>query len=419
MSQRERRYALILVCLALSGCGALRPESSIRDSPAPSLGPTDSTDVRVLALGATYRFHWNAHGPWAIHMLEIDAGACGVDFRTIKGGDLLAARETTSSMAARAAQANGRPVIAAINADFFSFTPPGVPEGPQVSAGEVVALEGTHREALESRMLGSQPVAGIDANGQHFIGDLRSRVLLRTRNGVTSQLAGINRASQANPEGPVLYNRFAGEHVPDDSSAVAVTLRRLERPSAAGDAVVELVVAVDSPAVGLRIPPDGSVLVGRAQAGRLLRQSAVGDTLVWHVRFEGTPERVQELVGGYPLLLHEGVSAYTRETGIRPPFSDVRHPRSAIGWRSNGGPVLLLVVDGRQPEYSVGMTLAELAEYLRGRGVTEAMNFDGGGSSTMVIQGEIINRPTDLDGERPVANALAILGPAFGSCRAP
>ena len=69
-----------------------------------------------------------------------------------------------------------------------------------------------------------------------------------------------------------------------------------------------------------------------------------------------------------------------------------------------------------QPGFSVGMTLPELAALMRRLGAADALNVDGGGSSTMVVGGRVLNRPSDATGERAVANAIAVLGPAPGSC---
>jgi hypothetical protein len=93
-----------------------------------------------------------------------------------------------------------------------------------------------------------------------------------------------------------------------------------------------------------------------------------------------------------------------------------RDPRTAIGFNKNGRWAYLVVVDGRQPFYSAGATFDELAEILVAHGAFFGMSLDGGGSSTMVIQGEngeplILNSPIDqyVPGrERPVANHIGI-----------
>jgi exopolysaccharide biosynthesis protein len=100
---------------------------------------------------------------------------------------------------------------------------------------------------------------------------------------------------------------------------------------------------------------------------------------------------------------------------IRPAFATERHPRSAVAVRADGT-VLLVAVDGRQPGHSVGMTLPELTELLVELGGTDALNLDGGGSTTLVLRGRIVNRPSESSGERPVTNALLVLGPAPGDC---
>ena len=96
------------------------------------------------------------------------------------------------------------------------------------------------------------------------------------------------------------------------------------------------------------------------------------------------------------------------EVSRRPSFADARHPRTAVGHDPATGWLYLVVVDGRQGEYSAGMSLPELTDLMEALGITEALNLDGGGSSVMVIRGQVVSRPSDAEGERPVANALAV-----------
>jgi hypothetical protein len=91
-------------------------------------------------------------------------------------------------------------------------------------------------------------------------------------------------------------------------------------------------------------------------------------------------------------------------------------PRTAIGVDNSGEKLIIIVVDGRQPFYSSGATLKELANYLVYYGAENAINLDGGGSSTLVFEGwfgtsKVINSPIHghIPGwERPVANHLGI-----------
>ena len=86
----------------------------------------------------------------------------------------------------------------------------------------------------------------------------------------------------------------------------------------------------------------------------------------------------------------------------------MRHPRTAIGFSRDSSTLYLLTVDGRS-ENSGGMTLVELATMMRRLGAWQAMNFDGGGSTTMVIDGALVNKPSDTTGEREVGNVLAVV----------
>jgi exopolysaccharide biosynthesis protein len=84
-----------------------------------------------------------------------------------------------------------------------------------------------------------------------------------------------------------------------------------------------------------------------------------------------------------------------------------------VGVAGDGRRLLLVTVDGRQPGYSAGMTLRELAALLRSLGARDALNLDGGGSTTFVVapgggEPRIANQPSDSTGERPVGNALAV-----------
>ena len=123
---------------------------------------------------------------------------------------------------------------------------------------------------------------------------------------------------------------------------------------------------------------------------------------------QGRAWRPEELLGAGPMLVVGGV---VRNTEAEECFQGVgagsRHPRTAAGWCKDGR-LLLLVVDGRSAA-SRGATLEEAAELLVAFGAEEALNFDGGGSTTLWVAGKVVNAPTDKTGERPVASILALV----------
>ena len=126
----------------------------------------------------------------------------------------------------------------------------------------------------------------------------------------------------------------------------------------------------------------------------------------------------QEAVGGGPMLVKEGknvaVENYWKEVfdggGIA---GTSRQPRTAVGATADGK-LILLVCDGRNMRGSAGFTLAELADKLIELGAVDAVNLDGGGSSTMVgSDGKVLNRPSDTGSaevivERKISTAVVI-----------
>jgi len=110
-----------------------------------------------------------------------------------------------------------------------------------------------------------------------------------------------------------------------------------------------------------------------------------------------------------PMLLHGDVAIKQKEEA----FNTNRHPRTAIGLTADHR-LLAVVVDGRNPN-AHGMSMGELAHLMESLGCVQAMNLDGGGSSTAWIQEHgVVNNPSDNKlfdhwGERPVANAICFM----------
>lgn len=125
------------------------------------------------------------------------------------------------------------------------------------------------------------------------------------------------------------------------------------------------------------------------------------------------PDGYPESIAVGPRLLKAGVEQSYDAFGIN--YATKRHPRASLGVSGDGKTAWILVVDGRQPDYSVGASLHELTEIFLSLGASDAMNLDGGGSTTLAatIEGEgtLLNRPihTGVPGrERPVANQIAV-----------
>jgi exopolysaccharide biosynthesis protein len=115
----------------------------------------------------------------------------------------------------------------------------------------------------------------------------------------------------------------------------------------------------------------------------------------------------EDIVGGVPQLIKDGKIDITWEKeGSSKAFVETRHPRTAVA-KLKGGKFLMITVDGRS-EISGGIGLQDLAEYLLSLGAADAMNLDGGGSTTMFLDGKVVNKPSDKEGERKVSDALLV-----------
>ena len=121
------------------------------------------------------------------------------------------------------------------------------------------------------------------------------------------------------------------------------------------------------------------------------------------------PAGAVQAIAGSNVLVKSGRKVV--ETASK--FSTTRHPRTAVGVADAGRTLVLVVVDGRRPETSVGMSLDELADLMLKLGCDDALNLDGGGSSVLVMRdpetGRLVTLNTPSDGKpRPVATVLGV-----------
>jgi exopolysaccharide biosynthesis protein len=113
--------------------------------------------------------------------------------------------------------------------------------------------------------------------------------------------------------------------------------------------------------------------------------------------------QITEGISFYPTLILNGKKQITSGDG-----GWGIGPRTAIGQKADGH-ILLLVIDGRQPQHSLGATLVDVQNILFENGAVTAANLDGGSSTTMYFQGKVINKPCDLLGERSIPTAILVI----------
>lgn len=115
----------------------------------------------------------------------------------------------------------------------------------------------------------------------------------------------------------------------------------------------------------------------------------------------------EDVVAGVPQLIKNGrVEITWEQEKSSKAFVETRHPRTAVA-KLKDGKFLMITLDGRS-ETSGGIGLEDLAKLLLEFGATDAMNLDGGGSTTMFVGGKVVNTPSDKEGERRVSDAILV-----------
>lgn len=158
---------------------------------------------------------------------------------------------------------------------------------------------------------------------------------------------------------------------------------------------------VKASANALEIPQSGYVISGpKSKLYALLNKKDV------KLSIKTTPEwkGVKHIISGGPYLVKDG-EVYVDMTAQKLGAIGGRNPRSAIGYTSDNN-LILVAVDGREGS-SIGMTLMELANFMKSSGCIGAINLDGGGSTVMYVNGQIVNKP-QMRGGIPLSNAIIL-----------
>ncbi|NUW34303.1 phosphodiester glycosidase family protein [Nonomuraea sp. SMC257] len=279
--------------------------------------------------------------------------------------------------------------VVAVNGDFFDINASGAAQGVGIQNGTLI----------------QSPVAGHE-NAVAITGDGVGRVLKAYFEGTATPAGGA----------PVTLTQF-NQVIQKDGVGLFTPLwgsytraRAVEGASAVTEVVLrDGVVAEVRQAAGTGpIPAGTTVLLGRDGGAAALAALRAGDRIDVAYRPKTTDgSTLKAAVGGNYVLVKDGV--------VQNSADPAAHPRTAVGFSADGRKMYLLTVDGRQAD-SRGVTLNELAAMMAELGAANALNLDGGGSSTMLAREpgqadvQVENSPSD-GGERHVPNGIALFSP--------
>ena len=362
----------------------------------PALGaPGESVPI---APGASYRQVYRPDGPWAINIVEAELTQPYLQLHSLLGQGSMVGKRAVSNMLASQAS-DGLAPVAAVNGDYFAMAGGAyttIPLGFQVESGELVTFPDPTRSAFY-----------VLSDGSAHIGRLTSKAWLLGPNTLLYPIAGLNRPPEHGEL--VLFTSRFGKETRAPDSVTQILLTGLSGPPKSKGEVCATVGGV-TVCGSQPIPTDAAVLAANGVAAYALRRLKQGDRVQIRVSMDPDVGEIKMAIGGGPRLVREGRSSIeNRVERFADSFTNRRHPRTGVGLRDNV--VVMVTVDGRQPGYSDGMTLREFAQLFIDLGYRDAVNLDGGGSTTMVVRNRIVNSPSD-GAERRVANALALFSSA-------
>lgn len=379
--------ALLVACAVFSSCRA-----SIAQ-------PLDLSEPRQLAAGVAL-YHVTTPSlvdppePLSVWLLRLDPAR--VDLRAVLANDEVMGTEVVSTIAER------HGAIAAINAGFF--LPNGDPAGVFTIDRRLISDTRRPRGAV-----------GIsrDANGVKLIyARLKATATLRIGFGSKPTRVPIDGIDTTRIREKLML--FTPSYHEDTDTAVGGLEWVIDRTNGRAKFPFQIVSGPHT-AGRTKIPPQGFVLsfggTKRPPALAQLKRGVAASIEVTYEPLEGEPEpwaSAQDIVGGAGLLIRDGrdITDWSVET-FNKGFAEGRHPRTMIG-NAADGTIWLITVDGRQPSLSVGMTLEELRALAHRLSLVNALNLDGGGSTTMWVKGGVVNNPSDAAGPRKVSDALLV-----------
>ena len=329
-----------------------------------------------------------ANGMLDVHVLKVDLTAPYISVAPVASNREIGLKETTTNLLRDAG------AIAGINADFFSLAGThSVQFGTTVQDGQVLALN-----AHTNHTYNQFAMFFLDANNNPFFRYIRATIRFYN-NGVQNVFPNTYNTIGNAIEWPAVVSRNAMH----DTVALDNRFPGLTKIVVSGNVITQ----VSAPGQNVDIPENGYVIVLPERMAYRSSYFNVGDTArlelgnTLYLDFAN----MNSAIGGGGLILAGG--QVVSDDGTVPTG---RHPRSAIGTTRDGNTLILMTIDGRN--HSIGANRADMAALMLRFGAYNAMNLDGGGSSTLVTstRGQnyvVVNTPSE-GSQRRVVNALGI-----------
>jgi hypothetical protein len=348
-----------------------------------------------VAPGLDYAHVRVTNQPWSIHIARLDRRKKNFEIVTTLGKGTIQGLASLSKQIEAFPHERGRP-LAAINGSFYHIQPgpyQGDPEGLQILDGELVSAP-------------TDKCFWAETNGQlHIEEHIYSRFTVTWPDGTQTPL-DLNESPRTNAA--TLFTPTFGART-DATNVTELVLEKVE----AGpwlplrvDETYRARIREIRPTGNTPLSPPTMILAVTGHAATNLATLKPGDVLTLATATSRDIHTARAAIGGQPVLVHDGVEQKWPERQGITDYLRPRHPRTGLGF--NARYFFLAVVDGRQPDLSIGMSYAEWSAFFKQLGCTDALNLDGGGSATFWLNGHVMNSPSDKR-ERSLANAVMIV----------
>lgn len=354
------------------------PEDAWID-PEPGIAPEPPVRLRPLPEAAGVlqtRNFTTPRGPVRVYVLDVDPRSPALEVRPSLGSATIHERATVTRMVINSGAWGG------VNGGFFCNTGP--PLGGLMIDGEWVREPWPGRTVLGILEDGSLMMDRLSFSGEVAFSGLG-----------TLPIHGLNRGHDSD-DTLMLYNRHWG-------ATVAGARARTRLAVDAGGTVTRS----ESEGQVVPIPEGGFVLSGNGGMAESLKKVAEGTSVTTRLSTRPGWQNLRHAIGGGPRIVKDGRPHITAAPeGFRADVHAGAAPRTAVGITAEGR-LLLVAVEGLENQRRFGMTLSELASTMIKLGARDAMNLDGGGSTTFVADGRLINSPADGSARR-VSNAILV-----------
>ncbi|QYK52553.1 MAG: phosphodiester glycosidase family protein [Fimbriimonadaceae bacterium] len=346
---------------------------------------------KLITPGLTYRMEIDLGLPRVIHAYRYTPGSGKVYSRPeLAGQSIYGPNDVTKGRQPITTTIRETGALAGINADFFPWS--GDPIGLMIRSGEMLSLPYPNRASFAWGA--NYTYAGPVTTTLTYSSGVAAKPIPNLNQDLGDNQIGLFTSSALMAKSSVIGNYAL--------IATDQTLKFNGKVTGRVELVTPDLTVAD-------IKPGQMILAGTGNKKGDIAALKPGDTITITSKSTQLSEKAVHAVGGGPLLVSKGnVVMNAKRENFSDSFSLTMHPRTAIG-ATKEGDLWLVVIDGRQP-MSRGSSLDELARVMQRLGCQEAINLDGGGSSTLALGSIPLNRPSDSGVERAICNSVLLFG---------